>query len=87
MMVELSTVLTIACLFISITSLSLSVVAILKIMATERATHTIYNQGATETPTHQIDTEDLFKNVGETQEFTQTASIKNLEKSLLGDFE
>lgn len=88
MMVELSTVLTIASLFIGITSLSLSLIAILKVMASEKATHTIYNQGALEAPTDQIDTEELFKDVvGENQEFTHTTSIKDLEKSLLGDFE
>ncbi len=88
MMVEVSTVLTIAGFMISCISLSLSVIAILKIMATERATHTIYNQGQNETPAQPINTEELFKDVTpEPEEFTEKMSINTLEKSLLGDFE
>lgn len=90
MMVEVSTVITVVGFMISCISLSLSVVAILKIMAMERATHTIYNQSQNETPSQPIDTEELFKEVtaeAPPEEFTEKMSINTLEKSLLGDFE
>ena len=88
MMVDLTIVISIASLIMSIASLSLSLIAILKIMASERATHTIYNQGSTENTPPPINTEELFPDSSNPEpEFAESTTIENLEKNLLGDFD
>ena len=90
-MIPISFALLTFCIFLSICALILSAVALIKVMASEKSTHTIYKEqaGMQEAPEPEMtpipkEVKDMLANPFSEDEFTEETPTKDLQKLLLG---